>query len=95
MGLEVVRKRGKFTQVGIFGRNVELPFDVMWRKEITIHGSASQKRSAWLRALSLLSAGQVQTAPLITDTFPITEWDAAIRKAMSRDGIKVSLVPAG
>jgi L-iditol 2-dehydrogenase len=93
MGLDVVRKQGKYTQVGIFGHEINLPFDVIWRKEIQVQGSASQKRSAWLRALTLLRTGQVKTAPLVTDTFPITEWDAALAKAVARDGVKISLIP--
>jgi L-iditol 2-dehydrogenase len=93
MGFDVVRKRGKYTQVGIFGHTINMPFDMIWRKEIQVQGSASQKRSAWLRALALLRTGQVKPAPLVTDTFPITEWDAALATAIARNGVKVSLVP--
>lgn len=94
MGLGVVRKRGKYTQMGIFGRTITMPFDILWQKEVQLQGSASQKRSAWQRALTLLRTGQVQTAPLVTHTFPITEWESALAKAVARDGVKITLVPA-
>lgn len=93
MGLELVRRQGKFIQVGIFGHPFELDVNKVVHKELTLAGSISQKPSAWRRALSLMAMGKVQTKPLITHTYPITAWDEALAKATGRAGLKVALEP--
>lgn len=93
MGLELVRRQGKLIQVGIFGHPFELDVNMVVQKELTLAGSISQRPSAWRRALSLMATGKVQTKPLITDTYPITDWDEALAKATNRIGLKIALEP--
>ena len=56
-------------------------------------GSNASVPSAWDKALKLLASGQVQTAPLITDRFVITEWESAFEAFNAKQGIKTLLKP--
>jgi L-iditol 2-dehydrogenase len=91
--LELVRRRGRYAQVGLFGRPVEWDLEQVCFKELQVSGSFATVPSAWRKALSLLAAGQVQTGPLITAALPISEWQRAFDSFERRDGVKVVLTP--
>jgi len=93
-GLNMVRKRGKYTQMAGFGAPIQVDFDLIVYKEIQLTGSFTQKWSAWELAIKLLSEKKVQTKPLISDFFPITEWEKGFKKHEEKAGIKIILTPA-
>jgi len=49
--------------------------------------------SAWRTALRLLADGRVKTAPLISDVFPLTDWESAFHRFERREGMKLLLEP--
>jgi L-iditol 2-dehydrogenase len=95
LGLEMIKKRGKYTQMGGFGAPVQINLDMITIKEIKLTGSFTQKWSAWKRAIKLLSEKKVETKPLISDVFPITEWREGYRRHEEKTGIKIILTPVG
>jgi L-iditol 2-dehydrogenase len=92
-GLDLVRKRGQFTQVGLFGKPITVDFEKIAYKEIRVTGSFSQKWSAWEKSLTLLGKGIINIKPLISDVFPISEWKTAFEKFESGEGLKILLDP--
>lgn len=92
-GIELLRKRGSYTQVGLFGRRVALDMDSVAMKELTIRGSVSHTRNAWERSLKLVEQGKIKLAPLITARLPLAEWHQAFEKFERREGIKTLLIP--
>ncbi|OHD64532.1 MAG: hypothetical protein A2096_17660 [Spirochaetes bacterium GWF1_41_5] len=93
MGLELLRKQGKYTQIGIFGSPVKADLDLLVYKEIRACGSFSQKYSAWRAAIQLASLGKIQAAPLITHQLPLSAWQEGFRKFESGEAIKVVFIP--
>lgn len=93
LGLELVRKRGTFTQIGLFGHPIRIDFEKTAYKELRIHGSFSQTWTAWKRALRLLAEGKVRTAPLVTGRFPLGRWEEAFRTCEARECGKILLIP--
>ncbi|MDR1933609.1 MAG: zinc-binding dehydrogenase, partial [Spirochaetales bacterium] len=65
-GLKLIRKRGRYTQVGLFGKKAPVDLDALVVKEIRMTGSMSHTRSAWKRGLALVGEGKIRLAPLIT-----------------------------
>lgn len=65
-------------------------FDV-FQKELKIMGSFVNP-DTHQRAVDLLNAGRIQTAPLITHRFPVAQTEDAIRMQMSPEAIKVLVV---
>jgi L-iditol 2-dehydrogenase len=92
--LNLVRRQGRYAQVGLFGRPVEWDLEQVCFKELAVSGSFATVPSAWRKALALLAAGLVQTRPLISETLPLRDWQAAFDRFERRDGVKMVLTPA-
>lgn len=93
LGLSLVRKKGKFTQMGLFGKPVNINFEDIAYKELKVTGFFSQKWTAWEKALGLLEQGKVKTKPLVTDELPITNWQKGFEKKEKGEGVKTVLYP--
>lgn len=91
--LKLVRRRGRYGQVGLFGKPITWDLDLVCYKELEVHGSFAHLPSAWRKALKLMASGQVQTRPLVSAILPITEWQAAFDAFERRDGLKIVLTP--
>lgn len=92
-GLEIVRKGGKYTQIGLFGKPIQIDFEKIAYKEITVKGTFSQKWTAWRKALQLLELGKVTTKPLISDILPLSSWEEGFAKHRDKTGLKIVLKP--
>jgi len=93
LGLELLRKRGRYVQMGLFGKPIELDLDLIAYKELRMSGSIAQKWSAWRTALALMAAGKVRLEPLVTDVLPLREWQDGFRRFREKSGLKVVLTP--
>ncbi|MGI9952645.1 zinc-binding dehydrogenase [Moorellaceae bacterium AZ2] len=93
LGLEVIRRRGTYVQVGLFGRPVELPYDTVLYKELTVRGTFCHNWHDWEKALALLSAGKIEYQSLITAYLPLCRWEEGFEMLRNRQGLKVLLTP--
>jgi L-iditol 2-dehydrogenase len=91
--LTLVRRRGRYVQVGLFGKPVAWDLDQLVYKELTATGSNASTPPSWLRAIELMRTGKVQTAPLITHTYPVSEWEKGFATFEDRAGIKTLFTP--
>lgn len=93
LALASVRKGGRYVQVGIFGRPVTVPLDLVLYGELRVSsGNASTPRS-WQRAIQLLEAGLVDLDPLVSDIVPLDEWERAFAATRAGSGMKIVLDP--
>lgn len=93
LALKVVRRGGKYGQIGLFGKPIEIDFEQICYKEVKVSGSFSQKWSAWDRGLRLLGRGLVQTKPLVSHVMPLTQWEEAFQMFEAKEGLKLILQP--
>lgn len=93
LGLKLVRKRGQYTQMGLFGKTINIDFEQIAYKELKVTGFISHNWKSWERALDLLRQGKIQTKALVTDKLPITEWKKGFEKFEKKEGIKIILYP--
>ncbi len=93
--LSLVRRRGRYIQIGLFGQPVAWDLDQLCYKELVATGSNASTPESWLRAIQLLADGTVKTEPLITHTLPITEWEQAFKIFDEKAGVKTLLKPVG
>lgn len=91
--LQLVRRSGRYVQIGLFGKPIAWDLDQICYRELIVTGSNASVPAAWTRALQLLDSGQVNTAPLITDTFPVTDWQTAFDTFQAKSGVKMILHP--
>lgn len=69
-----------------------LPLFDVFQKELKLMGSFVNP-DTHQRAVELLNAGRIRTAPLITHRFGVAEVEAAVRMQMSAESIKVLVTP--
>ncbi len=92
-GLEVIKKQGVYTQIGLFGEHIEINFEIIAYKELSVSGCFSQRWTAWETSLKLLERGVVKTRPLVTDIYSISEWKEAFTKFEKKQSTKAILKP--
>jgi L-iditol 2-dehydrogenase len=93
LGLEVLRRRGRYLQQGLVGAPVMFPIDLVAYKELQIVGTLGQKRSAWKQACELVSTGAITLDPLVTDIYSLTNYEAALNRVRRHAGVKTLLQP--
>lgn len=91
--LKLVRKGGRISQAGLFGRAVEVDLELVAMKELEVIGFFSHLPSAWDRGLKLMAEGKVLTEPLVSHHLPLTEWRAGFTLMEKGEGLKVLLLP--
>ena len=92
--LRLVRRGGRYCQMGLFGRPIRWNQDLVCFKELTVTGTNAHVASAWPRALKIMAEGRVKVRCLVTHRFSLRAWDQALKTAQTKQGVKVLLKPA-
>ena len=92
--LDVIKKRGWFTQIGLPGKKIEFNIERVCYKELHFSGSLGSRNHSWRTALHLLEEGLVNLEALATVKLPITEWEQAFDMFEKKQGYKLILLPA-
>ncbi|MBD3307733.1 alcohol dehydrogenase catalytic domain-containing protein [candidate division KSB3 bacterium] len=88
-----VKRRGQYTQIGLFGKPITIDMEKMCFKEIRFIGSLASKWTSWEKALQLVAQGRVQLKPLVSDVLPIRDWETAFQMFEDKQGLKIVLTP--
>jgi L-iditol 2-dehydrogenase len=92
--LRAAKRGGRYVQVGIFGRDVTLPMDLLLYKELSITSGFASTATSWGDAMRLIEADLVTLAPLITRKVDIADFAAALDAAAAGEGIKTVVIPS-
>jgi len=86
--LSVVRRGGTVVLLGLppHGETIALPADDAVNNDLTILGSFSYTSAAWRAVVTLLNAGQLRPAALITHRFPLARWQQAVAALRGASG---------
>lgn len=91
--LDLVRHRGRYVQVGLFGKPVMWDLEQVCVKEVQVQGTFATVASSWRKTLALLQSGQLRTAPLISHRLPLEAWQEAFDLFEGREGVKIVFSP--
>jgi len=91
--LESIARGGRFAQVGIAGRDVAIPFDLVLTKELAIATGFASTPRAWRHAIAMIERRDIALAPLVTEVAPLTEWERVFADLRASRGMKVVLDP--
>jgi L-iditol 2-dehydrogenase len=94
LGLSLARLWGSYTQIGLFGQPIELDFERIAYRELRVRGTFSSRWSSWDMAARLLERKAIDLAPMVTDVFPLEEWQSAFATVRAKEGLKVLLIPS-
>jgi L-iditol 2-dehydrogenase len=91
--LEAAGRGARYVQIGVFGRDVTVPLDRVFQKELLLtSGFASTPRS-WRRALALVEERKVELEPLVSEVVPLAAWERVFADLREGRGIKVVFDP--
>lgn len=91
--LDVVRKRGHFSQMAIYGKPISFNLDKILNKEVTLASSNASERSSWWIAMRLLEQNKVDLLPLVSNIYPIDDWKTAFLDVRNKIGYKIMIKP--
>jgi L-iditol 2-dehydrogenase len=89
--LHNVRKLGQYVQVGIAGREIRMPIDVILFKQIRMLGSVGHSLSTWRRVMAVLEQRKLDIKPVISHVLPLSRWREGFDLCESKQGVKVLL----
>ena len=91
--LDSLRPMGRYTQVGICGRDIQFPMDQVFYKQLTVRGSITYTAATWSRMMNIFAHSNLRLDELVSTTLPITEWRRAFDMVEDRSALKVLLYP--
>jgi L-iditol 2-dehydrogenase len=91
--LASAKRGGRYIQVGIFGRDVTLPFDLVLYKELVVSSGFASTAVSWQRAMALIEQGLVTLGPLVSKRVALADFADAFASAAAGEGIKTVVVP--
>jgi L-iditol 2-dehydrogenase len=93
--LEALRPLGRYTQVGICGKDITLPFDRIFYKQLTVKGSITYTAGTWDRVMRIYEQRRVRLDDMISAKLTLDEWETGFEMCRTRQGLKVLISPAG
>lgn len=91
--LLLTRKGGQYTQIGLFGKPIQIDFEKICYRELKVTGSLGSTWTSWEKAIQLIASGAVDTKILVSDIMPVSEWQKAFEKFEKKEGMKLVLTP--
>jgi L-iditol 2-dehydrogenase len=91
--LAAARRGGRYVQIGLAGRPVTVPLDLVCFHELTITSGFASTPTSWATALELVEQHRVVLEPLLTEVVPLSDWERAFASARAGEGIKYVLDP--
>ena len=91
--IQLVKKRGQVTVVGIFPKMVEIPVTHIVRREIQIFGAYDAKPVNFEQSIDLIQRGKVNVKDLITHRLHLEAAEEAFQLAISKKGCKILFTP--
>lgn len=91
--LASARRGGRYVQIGLAGKDVTIPFDLVCFRELTVTSGNASTPASWDRALGLIEERRVELEPLLSEAVPLAEWERAFAATRSGEGVKFVLVP--
>jgi L-iditol 2-dehydrogenase len=91
--LKALRPLGQYVQVGHFGKDLRVPWDLVAFKQLRIYGSVGYTRETWSQTIRILEQGNLKVKDVITHRFPLSEWHKGFDLSEKKKAVKVLLFP--
>jgi L-iditol 2-dehydrogenase len=89
--LHALRKLGRYVQVGIVGKEIAIPFDIILFKQVQMFGSVGHSLRTWERVMKILEQRKIDLKPLISHIMPLSRWREGFDLCEQKKGMKVLL----
>jgi len=89
--LRELKKRGKYIQVGIVGKEITIDYDLILYKQLQVAASYAHSIETWDRVMNIWRQNKIRLRPIITHKLPLSHWREAIEICEQKIGGKVLL----
>jgi 2-desacetyl-2-hydroxyethyl bacteriochlorophyllide A dehydrogenase len=93
LALRLARKAGTVSVIGVYAERAEVHMGVLWIKALTLTSGHANVIKHVDRVLELLSAGELDPAPLVTHHMKLDEAPEAYRIYDNKEALKIALTP--
>lgn len=93
VALEAAAPRGRYVAVGIHGREITVPFDLVLFKELTVTSGFAATARSWSLAMSLMASGLLNLESVISAVRPLSDWNDVVTELRGGLGMKVLFDP--
>ncbi len=93
MAISLVRDAGTVSGIGAYAGKGEVPIGLAWLKGLTLRLGLANVIAHVDRVLSLIEAGKLDPAPLVTHRMKLDEVPDAYRLYDNREALKIVLIP--
>jgi L-iditol 2-dehydrogenase len=91
--LRAARPGGRLVQIGLAGKDVTVPFDLICFKELNVTSGFASTPVSWRRALALLEHGAIELPALVTEVIALRDYRRAFDATRASAGVKYVLEP--
>jgi L-iditol 2-dehydrogenase len=91
--MRAVRRAGTLVQIGLAGKDVTVPYDLLCLKELTVTTSLATTPASWRRATRLIAENAVALEPLVSEVVALTDFRRAFDASRAGHGVKFVLDP--
>lgn len=89
--LKAVRSRGAYVQIGIYGADMTIPFDLVLYKQLKVVGSMGHSLTTWDRVMRIIGQGTVDLKSIVTHIMPLSQWREAFDLCENKGAVKALL----
>lgn len=88
--LELCKKTGDVVQVGVFAKESnEVRLGLVFPRELSYHGTRSQRPSSWVKSIKLMEEGKVDPSQVVSLKIPLEDWEEGFSKSKKAEEVKV------
>jgi L-iditol 2-dehydrogenase len=91
--LHAARCGGRLVQIGLAGKEVTVPFDLICFKELTVTSGFASTPVSWQRALALLERDAIDLPRLVTEVVALRDFRQAFDDTRAGAGVKYVMDP--
>lgn len=91
--MEALKPLGNYVQVGHFGKDLIVPWDIVAFRQIKIHGSVGYTKGTWQRTMEILGQEILNVDDVITHRLDLADWKKGFDLMHQKRAIKILLNP--
>ncbi|MCG2461636.1 alcohol dehydrogenase catalytic domain-containing protein [Flavobacteriaceae bacterium F89] len=92
--MEALMPLGRYVQVGHFGKDLVLPWDLVAFRQLKVYGSVGYTKATWHRTMRILEQNAVDISDIITHRLALKDWRKGFDLMEEKKAIKILLNPS-
>jgi len=92
--MQALMPLGCYVQVGHFGKDLLLPWDLVAFRQLRLFGSVGYTKKTWRRTMTILGQQLVNMNDVITHRFDLADWKKGFDLMWSKQAVKILLNPS-